>query len=70
MAEKSHISGKLRVILPGIVLGIGALIGLWYGVDYWLYSMKHVVTDDARVKGRMVSVSPEVSGVVRLLRVE
>jgi membrane fusion protein (multidrug efflux system) len=70
MAEKSHLSGKLRVILPGIVLGIGALIGLWYGIDYWVYSMKHVVTDDARVKGRMVSVAPEVSGVVRLLRVE
>jgi membrane fusion protein (multidrug efflux system) len=32
--------------------------------------MKHVVTDDARVKGRMVSVSPEVSGVVRVLHVE
>jgi membrane fusion protein, multidrug efflux system len=70
MAEKTHFSGKLRVILPGIVLGIGAIIGLWYGIDYWLYSMKHVVTDDARVKGRMVSVAPEVSGVVRVLHVE
>jgi membrane fusion protein (multidrug efflux system) len=70
MAEKTRFSGKLRVILPGIVLGIGAIIGLWYGIDYWLYSMKHVVTDDARVKGRMVSVAPEVSGVVRVLHVE
>jgi membrane fusion protein, multidrug efflux system len=32
--------------------------------------MKHVVTDDARVKGRMVSVAPEVSGVVRVLQIE
>ena len=70
MAEKTRFSGKLRVILPGIVLGIGAIIGLWYGIDYWLYSMKHVVTDDARVKGRMVSVAPEVSGVVRVLHIE
>jgi membrane fusion protein (multidrug efflux system) len=32
--------------------------------------MKHVSTDDARVKGRNVSVAPEVSGVVKVLRVE
>jgi membrane fusion protein (multidrug efflux system) len=51
-------------------LAIGAIIGLRYGISYWLYSMKHVVTDDARVKGRMVSVAPEVSGVVKILRVD
>jgi multidrug resistance efflux pump len=32
--------------------------------------MKHVTTDDARVKGRMVSVAPEVSGIVKVLRVD
>jgi membrane fusion protein (multidrug efflux system) len=32
--------------------------------------MKHVVTDDARIKGRMVSVAPEVSGVVQVLHVD
>ncbi len=70
MAEQSFFKGKLRVIIPAILLGIGAIIGLRYGISYWLYSMKHVVTDDARVKGRMVSVAPEVSGVVKVLRVE
>ncbi len=70
MADKERYQGKLRVILPAIVLGIGAIIGLYYGIDYWIYSMKHVVTDDARIKGRMVSVAPEVSGVVRVLHVE
>ena len=69
MADKERYQGKLRVILPAIVLGIGAIIGLYYGIDYWLYSMKHVVTDDARIKGAMVSVAPEVSGVVRVLHV-
>jgi membrane fusion protein (multidrug efflux system) len=34
------------------------------------YSMKHVTTDDARVKGRMVSVAPEVSAIVKVLRVD
>lgn len=70
MSERSPFTGKLRVVIPAIVLGIGAIIGLRYGIGYWIYSMKHVVTDDARVKGRMVSVSPEVSGVVRVLHVE
>lgn len=70
MAERSHFSSRLRVIIPTIVLIIGAIIGLRYGINYWMYSIKHVVTDDARVKGRMVSIAPEVSGVVQILRVD
>jgi membrane fusion protein (multidrug efflux system) len=70
MREKWHRFGKLRVILPSIVLGIGVIFGLVKGVDYLRYSMKHVTTDDARVKGRMVSVAPEVSGMVKVLRVD
>jgi membrane fusion protein (multidrug efflux system) len=70
MADKPRITGKLRVLLPSIVLGIGVIIGLRYGISYWLYSMKHVVTDDARIKGRMVSVAPEVSGVIKVLHVD
>ncbi|MCZ6873924.1 MAG: HlyD family secretion protein [bacterium] len=70
MEEKSRVTGKLRVVVPGIVLAIGIIIGLYYGINYWLYNLKHVVTDDARIKGRMVSVSPTVSGVVKVLYVD
>ena len=70
MAEKSHMFGKLRVIIPSIALAIGAIFGLMKGIDYLRYTMKHVTTDDARVKGRMVSVAPEVSGMVKVLRVD
>jgi multidrug resistance efflux pump len=70
MAEKAPLTGKLRVIIPAILLGIGAIIGLRYGISYWIYSMKHVTTDDARVKGHNVALAPEVSGVVKVLRVE
>src|SRR5262245_60424572 len=70
MAEKLRLTGKLRIIIPAIVLAIGAIIGLRYGIDYWLYSMKHVVTDDARIKGRMVSVAREVAGVVSYMHVD
>jgi membrane fusion protein (multidrug efflux system) len=70
MAEKSPLTGKLRVIIPAILLGIGVIIGLRYGISYWIYSMKHVSTDDARVKGHNVALAPEVSGVVKVLHVE
>src|SRR3989442_9280355 len=70
MAQKWHMFEKLRVILPSIALAIGVIFGLVKGIDYVRYSMKHVTTDDARVKGRMVSVAPEVSGVVKVVRVD
>ena len=70
MTEKWQKFAKLRVILPSIVLAIGAIFGLIKAFEYLRYSMKHVTTDDARVKGRMVSVAPEVSGIVKVLRVD
>lgn len=59
-----------RVLLPTLLLSVGAVFGLMKGFEYVKYSMKHVSTDDARVKGRMVSVAPEVSGMVKALRVD
>ena len=70
MTGKWQKFAKLRVILPSIVLAIGAIFGLMKAFEYLRYSMKHVTTDDARVKGRMVSVAPEVSGIVKVLRVD
>ena len=70
MAEKWQRFAKLRVVLPTIVLAVGAVFGLMKAYEYLRYSMKHVTTDDARVKGRMVSVAPEVSGMVKVLRVD
>ena len=34
------------------------MIGAKYGVEYWIYTMTHVYTGDARVEGPMVSLSP------------
>src|SRR5262245_56916446 len=70
IAEKWQKFAKLRVLLPSIVLAIGAIFGLIKAFEYLRYSMKHVTTDGARVKGRMVSVAPEVSGMVKVLRVD
>ena len=70
MAGRIVLPGRLRVILPAIVLGLGVIVGLYYGIDYWIYTTKHVVTDDARVKGLMVPVAPKVGGTVRVLHVD
>jgi membrane fusion protein, multidrug efflux system len=62
--------GNWRLLIPILFLAVGVVIGAKYGVEYWLYTMTHVYTDDARVKGTMVSISPEVSGVVRKVHVD
>jgi membrane fusion protein, multidrug efflux system len=64
------ILGNWRLLIPILFLAIGVVIGAKYGVEYWIYTMTHVYTDDARVKGTMVSVSPEVSGLVRKVHVD
>jgi membrane fusion protein (multidrug efflux system) len=66
---KSTIS-NWRLLIPILFLAVGVVIGAKYGVEYWIYTMTHVYTDDARVKGTMVSVSPEVSGLVRKVHVD
>ncbi len=51
--------------LPLIVVVVA--VGGYFGVQWWLYSMRHVSTDDARVKGTLITVSSQVAG--RLLQV-
>jgi membrane fusion protein (multidrug efflux system) len=62
--------GNWRLLIPILFLAVGVVIGARYGIDYWIYIMTHVYTDDARVKGAMVSLSPEVSGLVRKVHVD
>jgi membrane fusion protein, multidrug efflux system len=65
-----QISGNWRLLIPILFLAVGVVIGGKYGVEYWIYTMTHVYTDDARIKGTMVSISPEVSGVVHKVHVD
>jgi membrane fusion protein, multidrug efflux system len=53
-------SKRWRVWIPLIVLSIG--VGGYFGVQWWLYSLSHVSTDDARVKGTLITVSSQVPG--------
>jgi membrane fusion protein (multidrug efflux system) len=58
------------MLIPILFLAAGVGVGGYYGVDYWHYTWTHVYTDDARVKGTMVSLSPEVSAAVRRVHVD
>src|SRR5947209_1033620 len=50
----------LFLIVAAIVLVVAALVGL----RYWLYARSHETTDDAFVDGRVVQLSPKVTGYV------
>ena len=64
------VSSNWHLLIPILFLAVGVVIGAKYGVEYWIYTMTHVYTDDARIKGTMVSLSPEVSGLVRKVHVD
>jgi membrane fusion protein (multidrug efflux system) len=48
------------LIAAAVVLLVAAIVG----VRYWLYARSHESTDDAFIDGRIVQVSPKVSGYV------
>ena len=56
------------ILVPLLVLTIG--LGCYFGVQWWLYSLHHVYTDDARVKGTLITISAEVAGRLVTLAVE
>ena len=65
MPPLSRRGSRWRIFAPLLVLGLA--VGGYFGVQWWLYTLSHVSTDDARVKGTLITVSAEVPG--RLLSV-
>jgi membrane fusion protein (multidrug efflux system) len=51
---------------PAFLIGAAVvlLLGLFFGIRYWLYARSHETTDDAFIDGHIVQVSPKVSGYV------
>lgn len=56
------------IVVPLLIVTIG--VGGYVGVQWWLYSLHHVYTDDARVKGTLITISSEVAGRLVTLAVE
>ncbi len=54
------------LIVAAVVLVVAAI----FGVRYWAYSRTHESTDDAFVDGRVVQISPKVTGYVAKVYVE
>jgi membrane fusion protein (multidrug efflux system) len=51
-----------RWLLFGPLLALVVLVGGYVGVTWWRYAVTHVSTDDARVKGTLITVSSKVPG--------
>jgi membrane fusion protein (multidrug efflux system) len=54
------------LIIGAVVLLLAAI----FGVRYWLYARSHESTDDAFIDGRIIQVSPKVSGYVAKIYVK
>ena len=55
--------GKRRFVLP--IVGILALLGVFWAAKQWTYGRSHASTDDAAVDGHLIPVLAKVSGYVQ-----
>lgn len=56
------------VLLPCLAMAV--LAGGYAGVRWWMYTLRYVSTDDARVKGTLITVSSQVPGRLLALPVQ
>src|SRR5437764_15231501 len=57
--RKTPIYKRARVM---IIAAIMLLIGLTFGVRYFVYASAHETTDDAFIEGHIIQISPKVTG--------
>jgi membrane fusion protein (multidrug efflux system) len=60
---------KKKKVLPFILLAI-VVVGAFFGVKSYLYSMHHISTDDAQLEANISPVLPRVSGYINDIRFE
>ena len=53
-----------------LAVAVGVVIGAIFGIRWLQYYFTHASTDDARVKGDLIAVSPTVQGKIRLLPIQ
>ena len=61
-------SRRRAALLLTVVVGV--VIGAIFGIRWLQYYFTHASTDDARVKGDLIAVSPTVQGMLRLLPIQ
>ena len=53
-----------------LTVAIGVVVGVIFGIGWLHYYFTHASTDDARVKGDLIAVSPTVQGKIRLIPIQ
>lgn len=53
-----------------VFLILGMVIGSFFGIRWLHYYLTHASTDDARIKGDLITISPTVQGKIRILAVQ
>jgi multidrug resistance efflux pump len=61
-------SRRRAALLLAVVVGV--VIGVIFGMGWLHYYFTHASTDDARVKGDLIAMSPTVQGKIRLLPIQ
>jgi membrane fusion protein, multidrug efflux system len=58
---------RRRILVIGAVIGV---LGLFFGVRYWMYASTHENTDDAYVTGNTHQISSRVTGTVEQVLID
>src|SRR5215510_186676 len=67
-STQSSTRSKRRILVA--VIGIVLLLGAVVGLRYWLHSRLYESTDDAFIEGHATQVSPKVSGYVQKIYID
>lgn len=59
-----------RTIIIRVIIGIGLLIGAYFGGKKIFYELHHETTDDAQIEAHLIPILPRVSGYIKKLYVE
>ena len=58
---------RRRILVIGAVIGV---LGLFFGIRYWMYASTHEDTDDAYVTGYTHQISSRITGTVQEVLVD
>src|SRR6266436_6019377 len=66
-ADKPTNGPRRRILVIGAVIGV---LGLFFGIRYWMYASTHEDTDDAYVTGYTHQISSRITGTVEEVLVD
>lgn len=61
---------RKRKLLLFLLLLLGSVVGAYFGYGWLMFRLHYVSSDDARVKGNLVAISPKIQGKISHILVE